>query len=143
MTRTERRTPIPAKIAFAGGYALKKQLEKKPFTIEYLNIHKPYALANGGGKRIQNIHSRDDPFRESIVSILGLLESRDLVSQDSEDSLRGIARLKVGKERVRGQIFLGFTFVRFQSGVENGNKVRMRGGCGGGGGHDGSWKKEG
>jgi hypothetical protein len=42
------------------------------------------------------------PFRESIVLILGLIESRDLVSQDSEDSLGGIAGLKAGKERMRG-----------------------------------------
>jgi hypothetical protein len=57
--------------------------------------------------------------------ILGLVESRDLFSQDGEDSLGGIARLKAGKERVRGQVFFGFTFVRFQSGVENGYKFRM------------------
>jgi hypothetical protein len=44
----------------------------------------------------------DDPFCEPIVSILGLIESWDLVSQDGEDSLGGFAGLKAGKERVRG-----------------------------------------
>ena len=71
-------------------------------TTKYHDIHKPNALANSGGKRIQYIHSRDDPFRELIISVLGLIESRDLVSQDGEDSIRGIARLKGGKERVFG-----------------------------------------
>jgi hypothetical protein len=80
----------------------KNSLEQTFFTTKYLDIHKPNALANGGGKRIQYIHSRDDPFRESIVSILGLIERRDLISQDGEDSLGGIARLKTGKQRVRG-----------------------------------------
>jgi hypothetical protein len=79
-----------------------RTLEQTFFTTKCLDIHKPNALANGGGKRIQYIDSRDHPFRESIVSILGLIESRDLVSQDGEDSLGGIARLKAGKERVRG-----------------------------------------
>ncbi len=80
----------------------KKTLEQIFFTTEYLDIHEPNALANGGGERIQYVHSRDDPFCESIVLILGLIESRDLVSQDGEDSLGGIARLKAGKERVLG-----------------------------------------
>jgi hypothetical protein len=68
---------------------------------KYVDIHQPNALANGPGKRIQYVHSRDDPFRESIILIVGLIESRDLVAQDGEDSLGGVAGLKVGKERVR------------------------------------------
>jgi hypothetical protein len=79
-----------------------KALEQTFFTIKYPDIHKPKALTNGGGKRVQHVHSRDGPFHEPIVSILGLIESRDLVSQDGEDSLGGIAGLKAGKERVRG-----------------------------------------
>jgi hypothetical protein len=80
----------------------KKKLEGTFFTTKYHDIHKPNALANSGRKRIQYVHGRDDPFRESIVSVLGLIESRDLVSQDGEDSIGGIAGLKGGKERVRG-----------------------------------------
>jgi hypothetical protein len=80
----------------------KKTLEQTFFTTKYRDTHKPNALADGGGKRVQYVHSWDDPFRESIISILGLIESRDLVSQDGEGSLGGIAGLKAGKERVRG-----------------------------------------
>ena len=110
--------------------------------MQHDDIHKPNAQANGGGKRIQYVYSRDDPFGKSIASILGLIKSRDLLSQDGEDSLGGTTRLKAGKERVRGQVFLGFTFVIFQSGVENGYKVRMGRGWGGCSGHDGSWIRE-
>ena len=67
-----------------------------------IDIHQTNALANGGGKRIQDIHSRDEPFGKFIDSILGLIESRDLVSQDGEDSLGGTARLKARKKWVRG-----------------------------------------
>ena len=68
---------------------------------KYPDTHQPNALANSCGKRIQYIHGRGDPFCQSVIAILGLIEIRGLVSQDSEDSLGGIARLKVGKERVR------------------------------------------
>ena len=64
------------------------------------DTHKPNALTNGGGKRIQYSHSRGDPFGKCIVLILGLIESRDLVSQDGEDSIGGSAGLKAGKEWV-------------------------------------------
>jgi hypothetical protein len=80
----------------------KKTLEEIFLTTKYVDIHKPNALANGGGKGIQYIHSRDDPFRESIILVLRLIEGRDLVSEDGEDSIGGIARLKGGQERVFG-----------------------------------------
>jgi hypothetical protein len=86
-------------------------------------------MANGLGKRTQDIHGWCDPFCETVVAILALAECGDLLSKDGEDSLGGIAGLK---ERMRGQILLSFTFVRFQSCVENGHKVGLRGGCGGG-----------
>ena len=63
-------------------------------------IGQPNALANGSGKSIQYVYSRDDAFCERIFSILGLIESWDLVSQDGKDSLGRIAVLEVGKERV-------------------------------------------
>jgi hypothetical protein len=68
---------------------------------KYVDIHQPNALANGPRKRIQYVHSRDDPFGETIVLILRLIESREFVSQDGEDSLGGVAGLEAGKERVR------------------------------------------
>jgi len=70
----KKRTAIPAKIAFAGGNA------------------SPTPWPTVAENRIQYIHGWDDPFCESIVSILGLIESRYLASQDGEDSLGGITR---------------------------------------------------
>jgi len=106
---------------------------------KYPNIHQPSTPANRGGKRTQDIYGRGDPFCETVITILGLAERRDLLSKDGEDGLGGIAGLKAGKERMRGQVLLGFKFVSFQGCVENGHKVGMRGGCGGDGGHDGLW----
>jgi hypothetical protein len=37
--------------------------------------------------RTSLVHSRDDPFREAIVAILGLIELGGLLSKDGEDSL--------------------------------------------------------
>ena len=91
---------------------------------------------------MQDFHSWYNPFCESVVVIMGLVECGDLISEDGEDSLGGLAGLKAGKERMRGQVFLSFTIVRFQSGVENGHKIGLGGGSGRGGGHDGSWRLE-
>jgi hypothetical protein len=78
---------------------------------ECLGIHQPNALANGLGKRVQDIHGRRNPFCEAVVAILGFTECGDLLSKDGEDSLGGVTGLKAGKERMRGQVFLSFTFV--------------------------------
>jgi hypothetical protein len=78
---------------------------------EYLGIHQPNALANGLGKRVQDIHGRCDPFREPVVATLRFAECGDLISKDNEDTLGGIAKLKVGKEWMGGQVVLSFTFV--------------------------------
>jgi hypothetical protein len=96
------------------------------------NIHHPNALANGPGKRIQDIHGWGDPFCEPVVATLRLTECGDLLSKDVENSFGGFTGLKAGKEWMRGQVLLSFKFVGFQSGIENGRKVGLRGGCGGG-----------
>jgi hypothetical protein len=90
-TPTKRRTPIPAKIAFAAGNAYKKTLEQEFFTRKRLDIHQSNTLAKRGGKRIHDVHSRGDPFCESVVTILGLTERGDLISKDGKDSLGRIA----------------------------------------------------
>jgi hypothetical protein len=59
------------------------------------------------------MYSRGDPFCESVVTILGLVERGDLLSKGREDSLGGMTGLKAGKERMRGQVFFGLTFVGF------------------------------
>lgn len=65
---------------------------------EYLGIHRPNALANGLGKRVQDVHGRCDPFCEAIIAISGFTECGDLLSEDGEDSFGGIAGLEPGKE---------------------------------------------
>ena len=84
---------------------------------------------------MQDIHSRSDPRRETIVTILGLIEPRGLLPEHGEDSFGGITGLKAGKERMLGEVLLSRTLVFFQSRVENGGKVRMGGRCGWDSGH--------
>ena len=69
---------------------------------KYADIHKSNNPANSIGKRVQDIHGRDKPFRESIVVILGLIELGGLFSKNGEDGFGGVTGLKPGKERVRG-----------------------------------------
>ena len=66
------------------------------------DTHKPNTLANRVGKRVQHVYSRGDPFCESIVAIPGFAEPRNLLSEDGEDSLGGVAGFEDGKEQMRG-----------------------------------------
>ena len=68
------------------------------FTKKHLGIHRPNTLAKRVRKRIEHIYGRGDPFCESVVIILGLIECRDLFSKDGDDGLGRIAGLKAGKE---------------------------------------------
>jgi hypothetical protein len=70
-------------------------------TTKHLDTHYPNTLANGCGKRVQYTYGRGDPFCESVVAILGLVECRRS-SKDSENGLGRVAGLKARKERVRG-----------------------------------------
>jgi hypothetical protein len=77
-------------------------LKQKFSTTIYPNTHYPDTLAKSCGKRIQYIHDRGDPFCQSVVTILGLIERGDLLSEDSENGLGRVARLKPRKKRMRG-----------------------------------------
>jgi len=77
-------------------------LKRKFSTTKYLDTHLSNTLANSCGKCKQYIHSRGDPFCQSVIAILGLIESRDSVSQDGEDGFGRVAGLKVRKERMGG-----------------------------------------
>ena len=122
---------------------LKVNIEQEFFTRKDLGAHQPNTLAKHVRKRIENIDSRGDPFCELVVTILGLIERGDLFSKGGKDCPGGIAGLQAGKERMRGQVFLRFSFVSFQRSVEDGRKVGMRGGCGRSSGHDGFGRRSG
>ena len=76
-----------------------------------------------------------NPFRESTVTILGLIELGCLLSNDGEDSFGGIIRLKPREEQMLGEVLLSPTLVLCQSKVESGGKVGMRGRRGRDSGH--------
>ena len=131
----------PCKDCICRWICLKLSVEQGFFPRKYVDIHQPNTLANRVRKRIQDFHSRGDPFCQTVVTTLGLAESGDLFSENGEDTLGGVTRLKAGKERMGSQIFLRLAFVRLQRSVENGSKVRIGGGCGGFGRHGGSRKR--
>jgi len=73
---------------------------------------------------------------------LGLVELGGLLSKDGENSFGGTTGLKPGKERMLGEVLLGLTLIFFQSSVENGGKVGMRGRRGRDSGHDATVRGE-
>jgi hypothetical protein len=83
---------------------LKESIRAEGFTRKHFDFHQSVTLAraNGSGKRVQNVYTRREPFCESIVAILGLVERGDLLSKDGENGLGGFAGLKAWDERIRG-----------------------------------------
>ena len=121
--RVERR--CPQILCLLKGMPEKQMLEPKFLTEKHRDTYLPNTLAEGGGKCMQDVYCRGDPFREFVVTIPGLSERGELVSKDGKDGVGGIAGLKGGKERMRGKVFVGLSFVSFQRRVENGHKVGL------------------
>ena len=107
-----------------------------------MDIYKPNNSTKGSGKRVQDIDGRCNPFGETIVGILGLIELGVLLSEDVENIFGGMTGLKPGKKGMFDEVLLSLTVVFFQSKVEKGVKVGMGGGCGRDGGHGVTARRE-
>jgi len=94
---TKRRTPTPAKIAFAGEnvYGI-DILEEISSTGRHLNTYKAGSLAKHGRGATKDIHCRNKPLCESGIGVLGLRELGKLLSKDGEDRLARSAGFKAG-----------------------------------------------
>jgi hypothetical protein len=97
-TETKRRTPTPAKIAFAGENVCGTEdiLEEKSSTGMHLNKYKPDSLAKYGRGDAEDIHCRIKPLCESDIGILGLRELSKLLSKNGEDRIGRSAGFKLG-----------------------------------------------
>ena len=60
----------PQRLCLLKGMPEKHKLDPKFSTGKLPDIYLPNTLANGGGKRIQDVYCRGDPFCESIFTIL-------------------------------------------------------------------------
>ena len=57
-------------------------LEQELFPRQHVDIHQSNTLTNRVGKRVHDVHGRDDPSCKTVVTILGLAERGDLLSKN-------------------------------------------------------------
>ena len=77
--QTKRRTPTPAKMAFAGENACESDiLERRSFTAKYPDTDKAYTLAKHAREYKQDIHCRNEPLCKPPVGILSMGEPGNL-----------------------------------------------------------------
>lgn len=94
-TETKRRTPTPAKIAFAGENVCGVDiLEERSLARSHLNTHKASSLAKHVRGDTEDIHCRNKPLCKSDIGILGLRELGELLSKDGEDRIGRSAAFK-------------------------------------------------
>jgi hypothetical protein len=96
-TETKRRTPMPAKIAFAGEnvYGI-DILEEISSTGRHINTYKADSLAKHVSGETEDIHCRNKPLCKPDIGILGLRELSKLLSKDGEDRIGRSAGFKLG-----------------------------------------------
>jgi hypothetical protein len=74
-------------------------------------------------KRTQDVHSWAQPLGQFLIAAMRFVKFLNLVSKHGKDGASRVARLQLRGKRMRGKIFLGPLFVRFQGSIENGLEV--------------------
>ena len=88
-----------------------------------INIYQANSLTKRLRKRIQNVDRWAEPLLQSLVAPLRLPELTDLVLKDRHDSLRRVAFLQLGGERIGGKILFGLFRIGLESFLKNGIEI--------------------
>jgi len=124
------RTPIPAKITFAGGKTWKISMRHTVQSNSHPMTYQTNAFPECLRERIQDIHGWIEPVCQPLVAAPRTIEVLDLLLKHGENGGWRIAGLELGGEWMGEKIFLCLFFVRFQGIIENELEVGGRGGRG-------------
>ena len=114
--RTERRTPTPAKIAFAGENVWEWISKSGSQMGSFTEAYQANTLSKSFGKGVQDSHGWVNPFCEPIVVCL---EPLDLLMNEGENGAGRGTVLELGGKWMGKEIVLGTFFVGLQGIVEN------------------------
>jgi hypothetical protein len=112
--QTNKRTPIPAKTTLAGENTCQVNMRVQNSDEFTCRTYQTNALSKGRGEGVKDIHSRVEPFCESILASSRVIELMDLLVKDSENGARRVACLQLGGEWMCEKILLCTPLVRFQ-----------------------------
>ena len=118
MILTERRTPTPANITFAGENAY-QIYESADNTSSCSETYQANTFSKSIGEGTKNIHCRVEPSRQLFVVASRSIEVLNLFLKHCENGARRVAGLELDGEWVRKKVLLCLTFVGFQGIVEN------------------------
>jgi hypothetical protein len=113
------KTPTPAKITFAGENTYKIYIRGRKLQSLCVETHQADAAGDGSRKRVQDVHSRAQPLRQSVIAAARYVKFSNLVLKQRNDGASRVACLQLRGKRMCDKVFLSLILVRFQSSIEN------------------------
>ena len=110
--RTERRTPIPAKMTCAGENTYQINIRMQ-ISDESVSTYQANTYSKGLREGIKDIDCWVEPTCQPVVGASRLVEVLDLLLKYSKNGGRRIAGLELGGEGMREKVLLCLPFVRF------------------------------
>ena len=123
---TERRTPIPVKIAAAGcdtWMSIKYQIWND-FIPELFGTCQTNTASNDSRKRAEDIDNGIEPLCQLVIGTTRLVETGNLFVKYAEDGIWRMTVLEFVEEWMGTEIFLGLLLVSFDGVVKDGLIVR-------------------
>jgi hypothetical protein len=102
---TTRRIPIPEKMMVVGGNTWILMSGHRQVTKVVAVAHHTHARAKGGGESVEDIHSWIEPFCESFIAALRLVQFSGFRFKYGEDGFGGNAAVYFSSEGVGSQLF--------------------------------------
>lgn len=115
---TERRTPIPAKITFAGGNSCHIDIRVESRRSALFGAYQANSCSKRCRECMKDVHGWIKPFCPSLIAIPRLIQPLNLLLQHSANGTGIVAGLELGGERVCKEIPLCAFFVLFQGIVD-------------------------
>jgi len=81
--------------------------------VELAGTHQTNSAANRFRDSVKNVHGRIEPVCEPFFATPRFVETGDLLSEHSEDSIGGITGFEPAKQWVRGKVLPCFLFIDF------------------------------
>ena len=130
-TQTERRTPIPTNIAFAGENTCQMPLKNTILIDLCPGAHQANAFSERFREGVEDIYRRVQPLGQPFIAILRSIKLFGLLLKHQENAAGSVAGLELCSERVGKKIRFSASLICFQGIIENLLKARGRcGGCG-------------
>jgi hypothetical protein len=123
--RTERRTPTPTKMTFAGENTCQIKIRIQ-ITDSWPGAYQANTFSEGIRKGTEDMDRRVEPFGQAVIGTLRSIKLLDLLLKHGENAAGRIASLELGSERVRKEVLLCASLISIQGVIEKLEEVGGR-----------------